>query len=257
MAGELLTIAGYDPSGGAGVILDLRVFARFGFEGFGVLTSVTAQNAARVIKTFPLPAGLIRSQYRALAGNNRFGGIKVGMIGSLEGARTIARILSANAAVPRVVDPVFRSSSGRPLIEKEASARLLELLRGRAELITPNLDEAAALGGEPVRTVADMKEAARRIYERGLIPCLIKGGHLKGQAVDVLYDGQGQAVFEHARVEKNVHGTGCFLSAVILAHLAGGSPLVAACRSGIRLTGRAIRKARPVGAGRAVFPLVF
>jgi hydroxymethylpyrimidine/phosphomethylpyrimidine kinase len=257
MAGKLLTIAGYDPSGGAGVILDLRVFARFGFEGFGVLTSVTAQNAARVIKTFPLPAGLIRSQYRALAGNNRFGGIKVGMIGSLEGARTIARILSANAAVPRVVDPVFRSSSGRPLIEREASARFLELLRGRAELITPNLDEAAALGGEPVRTVADMKEAARRIFERGLIPCLVKGGHLKGRAVDVLYDERGHAVFEHARVGKNVHGTGCFLSAVILVHLARGATLEAACREGIRLTIRAMRRARPTGAGRAVFPSVF
>jgi hydroxymethylpyrimidine/phosphomethylpyrimidine kinase len=257
MPANLLTIAGYDPSGGAGAGLDIRVFARLGFEGFGVLTAVTAQNPARVTKALFLPAALIRSQYRALGEKTRFAGIKVGMIGSLEGARTVARILSANASVPRVVDPVFRSSSGRPLIERAAAAGFLEIFRGRAELVTPNLEEAAALAGRPVRTVAEMKGAARRIYERGLVPCLVKGGHLEGKAVDVLYDGRGFTIFGHARIGKSVHGTGCFLSAAILAFLARGSAPEAACRDGIRLTARAMRRARSAGAGRAVFPPIF
>jgi hydroxymethylpyrimidine/phosphomethylpyrimidine kinase len=254
---NLLTIAGYDPSGGAGAGLDVRVFSRLGFDGFGVLTAVTAQNAARVTEALFLPATLIRSQYRALGVDVRFAGIKVGMIGSLGAARTVARILSANASIPRVIDPVFRSSAGRALIEKEAAARFLDIFKGRAELATPNLEEAAALTGRPVRTVAMMKEAARRISERSLVPCLVKGGHLEGKAVDVLYEGGSCAVFEHARMGKSVHGTGCFLSAAILAFLARGFSLEAACRDGIGLTVRAMRRARPSGAGRAVFPSVF
>lgn len=257
MTRNLLTIAGYDPSGGAGAGLDIRVFHHLGFRGFGVLTSVTAQNSARVTKVLHLPSRLVRNQYRTLAAEVRLGGIKVGMTGSLENLVAVARILSGDPSVPRVIDPVFRSSSGARLIEKEAIPRYLELFRGRADLVTPNLDEASVLARMSVRTVADMKRAARRIFDWSLIPCLIKGGHLPGPPVDVLYDGTRQAVFEHARVRKSVHGTGCFLSAAILAYLAGGSDLEEACRRGIRLTGQAIRKAVASGQRRDAFPTPF
>jgi hydroxymethylpyrimidine/phosphomethylpyrimidine kinase len=257
MVKKLLSIAGYDPSGGAGVGLDIRVFEYLGFRGLGVLTSATAQNAAKVIQAFHLPGGFVLCQFKALAAETRFSGIKVGMAGTLENLAAIARILASNPSIPRVIDPVFRSSSGAPLLEKKAIPRFLEIVKGKSSLITPNLDEASALSGIRVRTVGDMKEAARRIYEAGLVPCLVKGGHLRGRAVDVLFDGQDFAVFRHARIRKRVHGTGCFLSAAILAYLAGGRDLDKACRLGMGLTGLAIRKAVPAGKGRAFFSFPF
>jgi hydroxymethylpyrimidine/phosphomethylpyrimidine kinase len=253
MTRNLLTIAGYDPSGGAGAGLDIRVFNRLGFKGFGVLTSVTAQNSIKVTEAVHLPSRLVQSQYMALRDEVRLSGIKVGMTGTLENLAAAARILAGNPSAPRVVDPVFRSSSGARLIEKEAAARYLELLRGVADLLTPNLEEASALARLPVRTVADMKRAAERIFELSRIPSLVKGGHLPGGAVDVLCDGARLVLFSHPRVRKNVHGTGCFLSAAILGYLARGSDLKEACRRGVGLTVRAISEAIPSGKGRSVF----
>jgi hydroxymethylpyrimidine/phosphomethylpyrimidine kinase len=250
---NLLSIAGYDPSGGAGVSLDLRVFNNLGFRGAGVLTSVTAQNTSRVEAVFHLPVGLVRKQYLALNREMQFAGIKVGMVGSLENLAGVARILAAHPAIPRVIDPVLRSSSGALLLERKAVAKFLELLKGKASLVTPNLDEASALSRLRVKSVDDMKEAARRIQESSLVPCLVKGGHLEGEAVDVLCDGGNLKVFRHVRVIKSVHGTGCFLSAAILGCLAGGCGLEEACRRGIALTARGIRKSAPADKGRTVF----
>jgi len=254
MARNLLSIAGYDPSGGAGVHLDILVFQRLGFRGYGILTSVTAQNTARVIKAAPLPRQLVRAQYDALAGEVRFAGIKIGMAGSMANLAEAARILGRNPSLPRVVDPILRSSSGPRLIEAAAIPRFLRLLRGKATLITPNLDEASALAaGRRVRCLDDMKDAARRIFDSSGIACLVKGGHLGSEALDVLYDGREFTVFRHSRAGKNVHGTGCFLSAAILGYMAGGLDLEEACRRGIALTVRSIRKAVPTGKGRAAF----
>jgi hydroxymethylpyrimidine/phosphomethylpyrimidine kinase len=257
MPKNLLSIAGYDPSGGAGVFLDCRVFEHLGFRGFGVLTAVTAQDARRVEAVFSLPAGLIRRQFGALSARRQFAGLKVGMAGSLENLTAVIRILAAHPDIPRVVDPVFRSSSGAWLLEKKALPRFLGLLKGKASLITPNLDEASALAGIEVQTIDRMKEAAGRIHARCLVPCLVKGGHLKGEAVDVLCDGNGFKTFRHARVNKDVHGTGCFLSAAILGGLAAGNGLEKACRRGIALTTRAIRKSASAGEGRRIFVFPF
>ena len=245
MTKNLLSIAGYDPSGGAGTGLDIRVFDRLGFRGFGVLTAVTAQSAAGVKKVFSLPAGLVRSQYLALAETMPLAGIKVGMAGTLENLAEISRILAANPSLPRIIDPVFRSSSGARLLEARAVGRFLEILGGNATLITPNLDEAAALVGRRVGSVDDMKEAAREIFRVGSVPCLLKGGHLRGAAADVLFDGKTLTVFRHARVAGKVHGTGCFLSAAILGFLAEGLDLEQACRRGIRMVVQAVWRAEP------------
>jgi hydroxymethylpyrimidine/phosphomethylpyrimidine kinase len=253
MTKTLLSIAGFDPSGGAGLGLDIQVFRYLGFSGSGILTSVTAQNAAKLKKAFHLPPGLVRSQYEALAEGMRFGGIKTGMTGTLENLAAVARILAANPSIPRVVDPIFRSSSGATLLEKRAVPRFLGLVKGQASLITPNLDEASALTGLRIRSVEDMKEAALRIHRSGLVPCLVKGGHLRGEAVDVLFDGSEFVVFRHERLAKRVHGTGCFLSAAILGYLAGGRDLEEACRHAIGLTIQAILKASPAGKARAAF----
>jgi hydroxymethylpyrimidine/phosphomethylpyrimidine kinase len=249
MTRSLVSIAGYDPSGGAGVLLDIAVFEGLGFRGFGILSSVTAQNPGRVSSVTALPARLLASQHRALVEAFEISGYKVGMLGSAANLAATARILAGNPRVPRVVDPVLRASSGAVLLEKGAWPRLLPLFRKKATLITPNLEESFALTGFPVRTVEDMKEAAREIHRAALIPCLVKGGHLSGRPVDVLFDGEGFRTFEHSRVRGDVHGTGCFLSSVILAFLARGRPLEEACARGIEAASRAIRTAARAGGG--------
>ena len=252
MTRNLLSIAGFDPSGGAGVLLDISVFEGLGFRGFGVLTSVTAQNPGGVASVRHLPARVVAGQHRSLAEAFNIAGIKVGMLGTSANLAAAARILAGNPHVPRVVDPVLRSSSGAVLLEKKAWPRLLPLFRKRASLITPNLDEASALAGCRVRTVEDMKAAARKIHRTSLVPCLVKGGHLPGGPVDVLFDGKGFRTFERPRVRRDVHGTGCFLSSAILAFLARGRPLEEACGRGIEWTSRAIRTAVPSGCGRMI-----
>jgi hydroxymethylpyrimidine/phosphomethylpyrimidine kinase len=255
MKKALLSIAGYDPSGGAGVLLDIAVFERLDFHGYGALTAVTAQEPRRVTRVFPLPARTVEEQVGRLAATTAFSGIKVGMIGTAANLEAVARILARNKRVPRVVDPVFCSTSGARLLEKKAWLRFLDALEGKADLITPNLDEAEVLTGRPVRSVAAMSLAAEKITLRSGIPCLVKGGHLRGQAVDVLYDGRELVKFEHVRTAKDVHGTGCYLSSAILGYLAGGRPLEDACLRGIAEVGKAIRTAVPAGEGGWVFGL--
>lgn len=252
MTRNLLSIAGYDPSGGAGVLLDIAVFEELGFRGFGILTSVTAQNPGRVASVHHVPSPILTSQYETLAAAFDIAGFKVGMLGTAANLAAAARILAGNPHVPCVVDPVLRSSSRAILLERKAWPRFLPLVRRKASLITPNLDESSALAGFRVRTVEDMKEAARKIYRTSLVPCLVKGGHLAGGPVDVLFDGKGFWAFEHPRIRRDVHGTGCFLSSAILAFLARGQPLEEACARGIEGTSRAIRAAVPSGYGGKV-----
>ncbi len=255
MTKDLISIAGYDPSAGAGVLLDIGVFERLGFRGFGVLTAVTAQNPERVDRVFPLSARAIAGQFGRLSETAVIAGIKVGMIGTAGNLTAIARILARNAGIPRVVDPVFRSSSGAVLLEKKAWPRYLDILGENADLITPNLDEAETLVGGPIRSVSAMRKAAAKITRASRIPCLLKGGHLRGAAVDILYDGREFTHFEHGRSTKNVHGTGCFLSSAILGHLAAGHMLKEACGLGIDLVGKAIREAVPAAGNRWTFAL--
>ena len=255
MTKNLVSIAGYDPSAGAGVLLDIKVFERLGYRGFGVLTAVTAQNSERVDRVFPLSARAVADQFGRLVETTDIAGIKVGMIGTEGNLAALARILALQARIPRVVDPVFRSSSGAVLLEKKAWPRYLDVLGGKADLITPNLDEAEILVGGPVRSVPAMREAAAAITRTSRIPCLLKGGHLKGKAVDVLFDGREFTDFEHERSVKDVHGTGCFLSSAILGHMTERRTLKEACGLGIALVGRAIREAVPASGSRWTFDL--
>jgi hydroxymethylpyrimidine/phosphomethylpyrimidine kinase len=255
MTKSLITIAGWDPTGGAGALLDLRVFERLGRRGYGVLTAVTAQSAAAVDRVVPVPARAVTAQFERLAEGQEVGGVKVGMLATSANLTAAARILGRLEGRPRVIDPILRSSSGAPLLEKKAWTRLLGAFGGLAELITPNLGEAAVLAGRPVRDVAGMKEAAERIHARSGLACLVKGGHLEGRTADILFDGREFAEFSHPRQPRDVHGTGCFLSAAILCYLAEGRPLKEACGLGIFRVGQAIRSAVPAGEGRWVFDL--
>jgi hydroxymethylpyrimidine/phosphomethylpyrimidine kinase len=255
MAKNLIAVAGWDPSGGAGVLLDLRVFERLGHRGGGVLTAVTAQDSRRVGRVFPVTAAAVVAQFERLTEGRAVDGLKVGMLATLANLRAVGRILQRQAGRPRVVDPVLRSSSGALLLEKKAWPRVLDTIGGKAELITPNLDEAEALTGRRVRNVAEMKQAAEGIHLRSGLPCLLKGGHLEGQAVDILFDGREFTAFAHARMPRRVHGTGCFLASAILGYLAEGRPLKESCGLGIFRTGQAIRSAVPAGPGTWVFDL--
>ena len=255
MTRDLISIGGYDPSGSAGVLLDIRVFERLGQRGFGVLTAVTAQNPERVDRVFPVTARALTGQFERLAEGRVVAGIKVGMLATSANLRAAARVLERQACVPRVVDPVLRSSSGALLLEKRAWPRFLEAFEGRADLVTPNLDEAEALTRRTVRSVAAMKLAAEKIHRRSGIACLLKGGHLEGHAVDVLFDGREFSAFAHPKLDRKVRGTGCFLASSILAYLADGRPLKEACGLGISRVGRAMRAAVPAGQGTWVFDL--
>lgn len=253
---NLVSIAGYDPSAGAGVLLDIAVFEGLGHRGFGVLTAVTAQNAGRVDRVLPVPAQAVEGQFARLAEEVEVSGIKAGMLATAANLAVVAGILAARTGLPRVVDPVFRSTSGALLLRRSAWPRYLPAFRGRADLITPNLDEAGILAAGRVTTVAGMKDAARKIADAGRMACLVKGGHLASKAVDVLCDGRGCTVFDHPRFDAgSVHGTGCYLSSAVLAFLAEGRGVAEACGLAIERTAAAIRDAVPAGGERRVFDL--
>jgi hydroxymethylpyrimidine/phosphomethylpyrimidine kinase len=252
----LLSIAGYDPSSGAGVLLDSAVFRQLGYRGMGVLTAVTVQNTEKV-KTFRcLPALFILSQYKTLAEEISFAGIKVGMVGCRKNLPVLGRILTENRTIPIVVDPVFRSSSGTWLLEKEAISSYISEVRGKISILTPNLSEAALVSGQNVKNLKGMKEASRIIADLVESPCFIKGGHLEKRVIDLLFDGRIFHLFEKGKINKDVHGTGCFLSSSLLGYLAKGLPLIKACELASKLTHEGIQKAVRVGEGRYVFALI-
>jgi hydroxymethylpyrimidine kinase/phosphomethylpyrimidine kinase len=247
----LVSIAGYDPSGGAGVLLDIAVFRRFGFPGAGLLTAVTAQNSRTVAAVRRLSGLFLLSQYETLVQDVDIAGIKVGMLGGPGNAKALRRILAKHPELPVVIDPVFRSSSGRWLLEKRAVRSYLDQIKGRITLLTPNLDEASLISGRSLKKPEDMKTAARSICDRVASPCLIKGGHLAGSAVDVLYDGRQFFLFPHKKIPLEVHGTGCFLSSSLLCYLAKKKSVVEACSLAIEFTQAALKKAVRLGKGRA------
>ena len=249
----LVSIAGYDPSGGAGVLQDIAVFRRFGFPGVGLLTAVTAQNSRRIGALRRLDSRFLRQQHEILLQDIEPAGINVGLLGGRQNLAPLARILDHHQGLPIVVDPVFRSSSGRWLLEKGAITAFLDRIRGRIAILTPNLHEAVLISGRRLKRPEDMKEAARLIFHRVEAPCLVKGGHLAGSAVDVLYDGDRFFLFPHGRIRKQVHGTGCFLSSSLLCYLVMKKPLAEACSRAIDFTQDAIKKAVRFGKGRAVF----
>jgi hydroxymethylpyrimidine/phosphomethylpyrimidine kinase len=248
-----LTIAGSDSGGGAGVQADLRVFTRLGVFGTSAITAITAQNTIAVVRAEPLRPALVRAQIDAVAHDLRPDAIKSGMLGTAAIARTIARALRRHALAPYVLDPVLRASTGAALLDRDGLSVLRRELVSIAALVTPNLAEAAALWGEPVRDVASMTRAARWLVDhRGAGAALVTGGHLSGAtAIDVLYDGRAAPrVFRHRRIAtRHTHGTGCTLSAAVVAHLARGASMLDAVRDAMAYVHRALGHPPGVGAG--------
>jgi hydroxymethylpyrimidine/phosphomethylpyrimidine kinase len=234
-----LTIAGSDPSGGAGIQADLKTFHQFGVYGEAVVTLITAQNSMGVQCVKLLDAELIEAQIRAVVSDIPPGAAKIGALG---GARITQRF-----EFPLVVYPVMSSKSSVSLGD---AASLIALLP-HAFLVTPNLDEASAICGFAVGDLDSMRRAAREILKLGATNVLIKGGHLAGDAVDLLHTADGAFhEFASPRIDtRHTHGTGCALSAAITAELAKGTPLVEAILTSKAFVTEAIRSNPGLGGG--------
>jgi hydroxymethylpyrimidine/phosphomethylpyrimidine kinase len=224
-----LSIAGIDPSGGAGLFTDLRAFAAFGTHGCGVVTALTAQNSQAVTGIAMIDPGFVRQQLETLFADVRIDGIKIGMLGAPSVIRVVADVLAARVvrapAQVLVLDTVMVAKSGDALLEKDAERLLIEAVLPLATVITPNLPEAGVLmGARPPETIPEMRRAAERLRrlmrDEGARWVLLKGGHLSGEPTDLLHDGDRMIELTAPRIEtRNTHGTGCTLSAAIAAQL--------------------------------------
>ena len=247
-----LTIAGSDSSGGAGIQADLKTFQRFGVFGTSAITAVTAQNTLGVRSWEPVSADLVRSQVAAVAEDLSPAAVKSGMLGSAAIARAVAAAIRENGLVNYVLDPVMIATSGDRLIDDDALGALERDLIPLAILVTPNAEEAEALTGLKVESVADTVRAAEHLVKScGATAALVKGGHVSdGDIVtDVLFTDR-PFFFRAARIEsRSTHGTGCTLSAAITAALALGEPLPEAVRIGIEFVRAAIAAAPGLGQG--------
>ncbi len=246
----ILSIAGLDPAGGAGLLADLKTVAALGAHGVGVLTATTAQNTVGVKSFHPLPPAVVTAQLDALQEDLTIAAAKTGMLGTGAIVAAVADWLEANWRAPLVVDPVLVASSGQLLLESDAIATLKGRLLPLATVVTPNLPEAAELVGFPVETLADMAQAARRLHALGARQALVKGGHLSGNATDVLFDGRELHHFPGERIVVETHGTGCTLSAALATLLGQGvavADAVARAKSYVRQT---MTRAMQLGKGK-------
>src|SRR5215510_15285144 len=226
-----LTIAGSDSGGGAGIQADLKTFSAYRVFGMSAITAVTAQNSVGVQAVECLAPAFVARQIESVL-------------------EAVAEALSPRRVEKLVVDPVMVAKSGASLLESEAVRALTTRLLPLALVVTPNLPEAEVLAGIPVATRAEMEEAARRIHALGPRHVLVKGGHLKGDAVDLLFNGRDFTAYQVSRIESdNTHGTGCTLSAAITAGLAQGRPLGEAMRDAKAYVTRAIREGFALGRG--------
>ena len=216
-----LTVAGFDPSGGAGVLADVRTFAAFGVRAVAAVTSLTSQNDREFFGAVHQSAATVRSQVESLTERYSITCAKTGMLPTVEVVREVARLFGDEKLPPPVVDPVLVSSSGKRLMEEAAVSVLTNEMLPICRVVTPNIPEAETLTGMQITSEANMREAAAQIRTMGARAVLIKGGHLSGNlSVDVLDDDGEITVFRSERIQgAELHGSGCVLSAAIAAGL--------------------------------------
>jgi hydroxymethylpyrimidine/phosphomethylpyrimidine kinase len=247
-----LTIAGSDPSGGAGIQADLKAFSALGVYGATVLTALTAQNTRGVRAASAIDESMVQAQLDAVLDDLAVAAVKTGMLAT-DGIVSLVVRAAAEGRLPNlVVDPVMVATSGDRLLSFGAEARYRTELLPLAKVVTPNLRETAVLVGWAVRDLDDMVRAGHQLRDHGAAWALVKGGHLDGDAVDELVGPDGVHTFAAQRVEtRNTHGTGCSLSAAIAARLASGDDVYAAVAAANRFVADAITSARSwrLGAG--------
>jgi len=248
----VLTIAGSDPSGGAGIQADLKTLSRLRIYGMAVVAAMTAQNTLGVSGIAEVSADFVQQQLDAVLTDITPDAAKTGMLLNSGVIAAVARKLKQYGIRNLVVDPVMISTSGTRLMEPDAMEVLQETLLPLALLVTPNIEEASALARRPIRTLHEMEEAARQIHRGGPKHVLIKGGHLRGEyAQDVFFDGDEFLQLQSRRVPtQNTHGTGCVLSASIAGYLALGKSIEEAVALGKEFVTGAITNALQLGHGR-------
>jgi len=246
----LLTIAGFDPSCGAGTVADLKTFAAHGCYGVAAITSMTVQNTQGVESVHNTPSAEVRGQLDVLAKDCEIVSVKIGMLGNRGNAVAVGEFLDAHKFAHIVHDPVMKSSSGTELLDAGGVKYVATELLKRSSVITPNVPEAEVLSGLEIKDVAAMEAAARKIVEMGAKAVIVKGGHME-RAIDVLFDGNEMVQLGGDKVKsENTHGTGCTFASAIAAQLAAGRSLVEAATLAKAYVTKAIEKAYAVGKGR-------
>lgn len=255
---RVLSIAGSDSGGGAGIQADLKTFAALGCFGMTAITALTAQNTLGVRAIHGVPPAMLRDQIDAVVEDLAADAVKIGMLHSAELVQTVAEAIDRHALQNVVLDPVMVATSGAVLIDSPAVAALVAELFGRAVLVTPNLDEASFLVGRTLDSERAMEVAAHELLARGAVAVLLKGGHLAGDVVsDLLITQNAEAHWMRApRIHTvNTHGTGCTLSSAIAAYLALGQPLLEAVEAGRAFVRAALLAGARVRSGAGGGPL--
>ncbi|WP_075573002.1 bifunctional hydroxymethylpyrimidine kinase/phosphomethylpyrimidine kinase [Megasphaera coli] len=247
---HVLSIAGTDPSGGAGAAADCKTFCAHGCFALNVITAVVSQNTQGVRAYMDVSPELIASQIDAVFEDISVDAVKIGMVSVPETIRVIAAKLLQYKPDIVVIDPVMVATSGHRLLAPEAEKELKEVLLPWATVLTPNIPEAEVLAEMKIKNFGDMEKAARKIAAFGSRAILVKGGHRADDTTDVLFDGKEFHYFKGERVEStSTHGTGCSLSSAIASDLAKGMPLVEAVREAKRYVFDGISHAEPIGKG--------
>ena len=249
---QVLTIAGSDSGGGAGIQADIKAMSANGVFAMSVITSVTAQNTEEVTDIFELPPAIVAAQIDAVFDDFDVAAVKTGMLGSTAIVEVVAAMLKPQNIANLVVDPVMMSKSGQPLSQPDAIDAIKTRLFPLALLVTPNVHEAQHLSGIEITSLADARRAAKVIHGFGCRQVLIKGGHLSAErATDLLYDGRFFNVFKGEVIETpHTHGTGCTLASAIAAHLARGKSVVDAIQAAKAYLTEAIRHSLAIGHGQ-------
>jgi hydroxymethylpyrimidine/phosphomethylpyrimidine kinase len=255
----VISIAGFDPSGGAGALADIKTFAAMGCFGTAAVTSLTFQNTVAVYGASHQTADVLRSQIEPVINDFEIAAVKIGMTPTRELIEAVAEIVEIKRLPNVVVDTVIRSTSGYDLIDEDAIGALIERLLPLADVITPNMAEAERLTGLEAQDLEGMKRAARRIHEMSAAPksrrtarraALVKGGHMKDEATDVLFDGHEFQIFRAPKIAtRETRGTGCTLSSAIAALLARGCDIPEAVARAKQYLSEILRAAPDIGHG--------
>jgi hydroxymethylpyrimidine/phosphomethylpyrimidine kinase len=255
---SVLTIAGFDGSGGAGIQGDIKAISATGCYATSVLTAIAVQNTCGVKSIFPIPSSVVQEQINAIVEDIFPDAIKIGMVHTSELVETIVNTLQIHPTTPIVFDPVMVATSGHKLIEDSTIQTIIQKLFPIATLITPNLDEASILANMPIYTVEDMYTAGKKIMDLGCRAVLMKGGHLPTKELTSLYFSSKNEIvpFHFEKIEtKNTHGSGCTLSSAIASYIAQGLDVQTAVKQGQEYVHGAIENGKDVITGKGNGPL--
>lgn len=247
---KVLSIAGSDCSGGAGIQADLKTFSAHGVFGMSVIVSVVAENTSRVIDIQDVTPDMIKKQIDAVFEDIEIDAVKVGMLSTPQCMRAVAEKLMEYKPANVVIDPVMYAKNGCPLMEPTAVDTLIKVIIPFADILTPNIPEAEKIAGMRISSVADMEAAAKKICAMGCKSIVVKGGHATGSALDILFDGENFYHFETSRIAtKNTHGTGCTFSSAIASQLANGLSVNEAVQKAKSYVTTAIEHSLAIGKG--------